>query len=276
MTRPISTRRAWHHSDAFAKCMRHFGSVLVDGASVTETLRPEHDHVMRVRCRSRMARVLVVDSDAQLRASLVASLTEDGHEVEVASTGGSGLALARASAPAIVIYDFVLTDMEGAAFASALRDLPTSRPVQIVLTTASTEADRIAAFEAGADDYVTRPHSMRELLLRIRALSRRRTSAAPQERLTIGRLTIDRAARRVDVAGTEIDLTRRELDLLVHLAERAGRVQTREVLVADVWGEVADNGRVVDTTIKRIRKKLGADAPPIRTIRGVGYKLGLE
>jgi two-component system, OmpR family, phosphate regulon response regulator PhoB len=222
-----------------------------------------------------MSRVLLVDGDAQLRAALVASLTQDGHEVEVASSGASGLALARASSPTLVIFEYALGDMTAAEFVRQLRDVTSIRPALIVLTAALAEADRVTAFEAGVDDYVTKPHSMRELLLRVRAVGRRRSTPPPSETLTIGQLSIDRAARRVDVAGVAIDLTRREFDVLVHLAERVGRVQTRESLVAEVWGEIADSGRVVDTTIKRVRKKLGANAPAIKTIRGVGYKLDL-
>ncbi len=220
-----------------------------------------------------MARILVVDGDAQLRAALAASLTQDGHEVEVASSGASALALARASRPSIVIVEIVLPDMNGAEVCREFREDASARPLVIVLSTAATEEARVAAFEAGCDDYVTKPHSMRELLLRVRALGRRRSSAPPPELLNVGKLTIDLAARRVAVANVSIELTRREFDVLVHLAERAGRVQTREVLVADVWGELSDSGRVVDTTIKRIRRKLGPHAPEIKTVRGVGYKL---
>jgi two-component system phosphate regulon response regulator PhoB len=115
---------------------------------------------------------------------------------------------------------------------------------------------------------------MRELVLRIRSLSRRRSRAVtPTEAIALGALKIDRGARRVEVGGVPVELTRREFDLLVHLAERVDRVQTRDTLVADVWGEIPDSGRVVDTTIKRLRKKLGPRGPAIQTVRGVGYKL---
>jgi len=223
----------------------------------------------------RVARILIVDGDAQLRAALTAALTQDGHEVEVASSGASGIALARASSPSIVILEYVLPDMNGADLCRQLHEVASVRPLLLVLTTALSEEDRVAAFEAGCDDYVTKPHSMRELLLRVRAIGRRRSGAPPPERITLAQMTIDRAARRVDVAGRPVELTRREFDCLVHLAERAGRVQTREILVADVWGELTDSARVVDTTIKRIRRKLGPEAPEIKTIRGVGYKLEL-
>jgi two-component system, OmpR family, phosphate regulon response regulator PhoB len=232
----------------------------------------EHPLVNGKAAPRKVARVLVVDADAALRADLAASLTSAGHEVEAASSGEAGIALARASHPDIVLFDLNLPDMPGIQLCRALRSEP-RRPSFCVLTSAKDEADRVAAFEAGVDDYVTKPHSMRELILRLRSLSRRRSSKPTAEMLVVGALRVDRAARRVGVAGTSIELTRREFDLLLHLAERVGRVQTRDTLVAEIWGEIADSGRVVDTTIKRIRRKLGDSAPEIVTIRGVGYKL---
>jgi two-component system phosphate regulon response regulator PhoB len=237
----------------------------------------EHPHVNGSAAYRGVARVLVVEGDGSLRADLAATLTGAGHEVESASSGQAGIALARASEPDIVLFDWHLPDMNGIDLCHALRAQATRRPSLFVLTSATAEADRIAAFEAGADDYVTKPHSMRELVLRIRALSRRRSASAPtSDTISLGTLKIDRAARRVEVAGSSVDLTRREFDLLLCLAERAGRVQTRDVLVGEVWGEIADSGRVVDTTIKRLRKKLGGVGPSIRTVRGVGYKLTIE
>ncbi|MBX3205268.1 MAG: response regulator transcription factor [Labilithrix sp.] len=221
-----------------------------------------------------MARVLVVEGDAVLRAGLTASLTEAGHEVESASSGQAGVALARASNPDIVVFDLHLPDTSGLELCRTLRAPGTKRPSLFVLTAANEEADRVAAFEAGVDDYVTKPHSMRELVLRVRALSRRRATSAPEDDLiTIGSIKIDRAARRVDVDGASVELTRREFDLLLRLAERVSRVQTRDALVTEVWGELADSGRVVDTTVKRLRKKLGSVGASIKTVRGVGYKL---
>ena len=218
--------------------------------------------------------MLVVEGDGVLRTELAASLTSEGHEVEAASSGHAGFALAKASEPDIVLFDLQLPDMNGIELCQKLRAPGTRRPALVVLTSRSDESDRVAAFEAGADDYVTKPHSMRELVLRVRALARRRPRAIPAvDLITLGPLKIDRAARRVAVGGVGVELTRREFDLLLRLAERSGRVQTRDTLVSDVWGEIADSGRVVDTTVKRLRKKLGPGGPSIKTIRGVGYKL---
>jgi two-component system, OmpR family, phosphate regulon response regulator PhoB len=218
-------------------------------------------------------RVLVIDADAAMRASLAAALTKAGHDVASAPSGEEGVEVARTMQPDIVVFDVWLPDMNGLELCRILSAQP-RRPAFCVLTEARAEADRVRAFEAGVDDYVTKPHSMRELLLRLRSLARRRSSPpTPAETLTIGSLTLDRAARRVEVAGEAIETTRREFDLLVHLVERAGRVQTREAILSKVWGELSDSARVVDTTIKRLRKKLGPRAPAIRTVRGVGYMI---
>lgn len=226
----------------------------------------------------RMARILVVDGDAGLRGALTASLSVAGHDVETAATGEAAIAIARASSPDIVIFDLALPDISGMDMCRAIRTEARRRPSFCVLTAATAEADRVAAFEAGVDDYVVKPHSMRELILRLRSLSRRRGAGAssPSESITLGTLKIDRPARRVEVAGSPVEVTRREFDLLLHLVERAGRVQTRDTLVAGVWGEIADSARVVDTTVKRLRKKLGARGPAIRTVRGVGYTIATD
>lgn len=233
----------------------------------------EHPGVIGAARSEEVTRVLVVEGDGVLRAQLAAALANAGHDVETTSSGTAALALARASAPDIIVFDLNLPDTNGLVLCQALRE--TSGLV--VLTSAADEEARVAAFEAGADDYVTKPHSMRELVLRVRALARRRNvPSSKPDTLTVGALTIDRAARRVDVAGSAPDLTRREFDLLVFLAEHVGRVQTRDRLVHEVWKEQPESARVVDTTVKRLRQKLGAAAPTIRTLRGVGYQLVVE
>lgn len=222
-----------------------------------------------------MVRVLVVDGDSAVRASLTSALSGAGHDVESASTGAAGLAIARASRPQIVIFDLALADIGGVELAKTIRrDIATGLPLLVVLTARGGEDDRVAAFEAGVDDYVTKPHSTRELLLRVRALSRRRSDPPKLESLKVGRLRIDVAARQAWNETARIELTRREFDVLLMLAERAGRVQTREVLIADIWGDdVAHSGRIVDTTIKRLRRKIASAGCEIKTVRGVGYKL---
>ena len=224
-----------------------------------------------------MGRVLVIDGDAGARADLARSLTEAGHEIELAAGARAGAALARASRPDLVILDLSLPDGDGAEVCAVLRTEPAMRRTPVlVLTERTAEDERVRAFEAGVDDYVCKPFSVRELLLRVRALLRRRGSNPPADVVEVGALRIDRAARRVTYRGDAIELSKRELDLLIVLAERRGRVQTRSALVTDVWGGETDTtgegARVVDTTIKRLRKKLGPMGHAIETVRGAGYR----
>lgn len=221
-----------------------------------------------------MARVLVVDGDSASRIDLATMLGREGHEIEMASGAASGVVLARSSQPDLVVLETLLPDGRGADVCRALRrDETTRRALILVVSKDASEDGRVAAFEAGADDYVTKPYSARELLLRVNALLRRRRAGATPRVLAAGPMRIDAAARRVLVNGHPVDLSRREFDVLLRLAERRGRVQTREALLRDVWEEDTDSGRVVDTTMKRLRKKLGAAADLIRTVRGVGYQL---
>lgn len=224
-----------------------------------------------------MPRVLVIDGDSGERAELSAMLTSAGHEVEAAATAATGRLVARASRPDLVVIDLGLPDEPGGSVCRALRsDATTSGAMLFVLTTSHAEEDRVAAFESGADDVVTRPYSRRELMLRMTALlrRRRRPTAPPRDIVSVGPITIDPAARRVTMDGQHLVLTRREFDVLHLLAEGAGRVYTREMLVARLWPDDVDSGRVVDTTMKRLRKKLGRAAPLVQTVRGAGYRLG--
>jgi two-component system phosphate regulon response regulator OmpR len=215
--------------------------------------------------------VLVVDDDQRIRDLLGRYLFENGFRVTTASDSVTARASMRGLSFDLVILDRMMPGEGGLELARALK---TISPVPICMLTAKAEPeDRVEGLEAGVDDYVTKPHSMRELALRLRALSRRRRSIAPPETLNLGALKIDRSARRIELGGESPELTRREFDLLLCLAERAGRVQSRDVLVNVVWGELPESGRVVDTTVKRLRKKLGAHGPSIKTIRGIGYTL---
>lgn len=225
-----------------------------------------------------MARVLVIDGDPASRVDLAALLARGGHEVEIASSAASGIVLARSSKPDVVLCEMLLPDGGGAGVCRALRaDATTRDALLLVLTKETSEASRIEAFEAGADDYVTKPYSAREIVLRVAALFRRRGSVpGTPPVVATGPMRIDAAARRVFVGGEPIALSRREFDVLLRLAERRGRVQTREVLLRDVWEADADSGRVVDTMMKRLRKKLGPAAHLIRTVRGVGYRLARD
>jgi two-component system, OmpR family, phosphate regulon response regulator PhoB len=221
-----------------------------------------------------MGRVLVIDGDAARRVALAGALGTSSHEVEIAAAAATGTYVARVSRPDLVIVESVLPDGTCSEVCSALRRDPlTARALVLVLGAGGDEAERIHAFEAGADDYVARPFSMRELLLRVRALLRRVRQAAPPEIIALGAVRIDRGTRRVTLDGAAVLLTRREFDLLIRLVDGRGRVLARETIVADVWPDDAPSERVVDTTLKRLRRKLPSLGRRIRTIRGVGYEL---
>ena len=221
--------------------------------------------------------MLVIDGDPARRIALAGALGTAPHEVEIVATAATGVSVARMSRPDLVIIESRLPDGTSADICATLRRDPmTSRTLVLVVGASVAEADRIAAFESGADDYVVRPFSVRELLLRIRALLRRLHSRAPPETLSIAGVHIDRGTRRVTADGALVALTRRELDLLLRLIDGRGRVLARETIVADVWPDDNPSERVVDTTLKRLRKKLPALARRIRTIRGVGYELTVD
>ena len=220
-----------------------------------------------------MARVLVVEDEADLREVLDYNLTKEGHRVDLVSTGADGLRLARELHPDLILLDLMLPDMSGTAVCKTLKRDQGMRDVRVIMVTAKgEEIDRVIGFELGVDDYVVKPFSVRELLLRVGAVLRRK-DVAPSDVVEFGELRIDPAAHRVWVAGTEITLTSLEFKLLLTLYERKNRVQTRSVLLNDIWGIEADiTTRTVDTHVKRLREKLRVVGRYIETVRGVGYR----
>lgn len=224
-----------------------------------------------------MQTVLVVDDEAAIAEAVRARLASEGYRVVVASDGPGALEAAAASQPDLVVLDLMLPGMDGL---EVCRRLQASRPVPVLMLTAlSGEEDTVAGFEAGADDYLTKPFSIRELVVRVRAILRRsaREVAAP-EVLRRGDLEIDVSRRRVAVAGAEVVLTPLEFDVLLALAREPGTVFTREALMEHVWGyRDFAGGRVVDSHVARIRRKLRGDAEGdgdgayVRTVHGVGY-----
>lgn len=225
-----------------------------------------------------MPRVLVIDGDGSRRVALAAALAAAGHDIELAASAAAGLPLARTSTPDIVLVEAAIPDGSGPAVCARLREEQTTSATLVVVVGASNaEPDRVAAFEAGADDYVVRPFSTRELLLRIRALMRRASRRRiPSDIVALGPIQIDRHARRVSVDGGRVELTRREFDLLLRLVDGRGRVLTRTALVSELWPEDAGSLRVVDTTLKRLRRKLPWLVARLRTVRGVGYEIHEE
>ena len=220
--------------------------------------------------------ILVIEDEADLATTLEYNLQRDGYQTRVAMTGQAGLdAAAQEPLPDAIVLDLMLPDVSGTEVCRRLRENERTREIPIIMCTAKgSEIDRVVGFEVGADDYVVKPYSVRELLLRVRALLRRahRTDAEP-EMMRFGRLRIDREAHRAWVDDKEVSLTALEFRLLYAFMSRKGRVQTRDALLSDVWGIDADvTTRTVDTHVKRLREKLGDAGDYIETLRGVGYR----
>lgn len=226
--------------------------------------------------------ILIVDDEPDIVDLLEISLRREGFRTMSAGNAADALARAAEETPALVILDLMLPDVSGTEVCRRLRATPETKEVPIIMLSAKDdEIDRVVGFEVGADDYVVKSSfSVRELVLRVRAVLRRRSAKesgksdteAPEE-LVFEDLTIDEAAHRVWVEGEEVPLTATEFKLLITLARRTGRVQTRGVLLQDVWDMPPDlSTRTVDTHVKRLREKLGAAAGHVETVRGVGYR----
>jgi two-component system, OmpR family, response regulator len=215
--------------------------------------------------------VLVVEDERPIADLVRMYLSRDGFGVHVEHDGTAGLAAARRVRPVACILDIALPGMEGTEIVRRMREEGDWTPV-IFLTARDDEVDRIIGLEMGADDYVTKPFSPRELVTRVKALLRR--AAGPQEGRvrTVGPVTLDPGRRQVTVDGAPLALTPTEFELLGHLLGRPGRVFTREELLAAVWGYASHAGtRTVDVHVAQVRAKLGGAASLIRTVRGVGY-----
>ncbi len=224
-----------------------------------------------------MAQLLVIEDEADIQQVLGYNLRQAGHAVRSAMLGEEGLRLAFEARPDLVLLDLMLPDLPGTEVCKQLRRDPRTAQVPVLMLTAKgEEIDRVVGFELGADDYVVKPFSVRELLLRVDAILRRAKPAAVEpaaEGFEFGKLQVDRAAHKVWVEGQEVELTALEFRLLVTLYERRPRVQSRSQLLHDVWGIEADiTTRTVDTHVKRLREKLGAAGDYVETVRGVGYR----
>jgi two-component system phosphate regulon response regulator PhoB len=223
-----------------------------------------------------MARILVIEDEQDLGSLLEYNLRADGHEAEVVRTGAAGVSRARTWKPELILLDLMLPDIAGAEVARLVREGESKRTPIIMVTARGEETDRVKGLELGADDYVVKPFSVKELLLRVRAVLRRQDEAPKSEVKQLGKgdIALDVERHEVRVAGKPVVLTALEFRLLKTFLERPGRVQTRETLLSDVWGIDAEiTTRTVDTHIKRLREKLGPAGEIIETIRGVGYKL---
>jgi phosphate regulon transcriptional regulator PhoB len=224
--------------------------------------------------------VLVVEDEPDIRNLVVHHLTRDGFRCRTAASGPEALARIRATAPDLVVLDLMLPELNGLEVCRRLRADPTTAAVPIIMLTAKTdEVDRIVGLEMGADDYVAKPFSPKELVARVRAVLRRARPGEPVRPLTVGVVSLDVARHLVTVEGRPVELTPKEFDLLHALLEAAGRVLSREHLLNRVWGYArADEieSRTVDVHIRRLRAKLGAEERRIATIKGVGYRFETE
>jgi DNA-binding response OmpR family regulator len=223
-------------------------------------------------------RVLVVEDDEGIREMLKYNLSAAGFSVQEASDGAAGLRTARTAKPDLILLDLMLPSMSGFDFCRALRK--SSRVPIIMLTAKDAEVDKIVGLELGADDYITKPFSIREVLARVNAVLRRATldSNEPKsipELDSIGDFTMDRAARRVLLGGHDVKVTAREFDLLSYLLAFPGRVHTRDALLENVWGrEFSGDPKTVDVHVRWLREKFARVAPfEIVTVRGIGYRL---
>ena len=222
-----------------------------------------------------MAKVLIVEDERALRDVIVYNLERAGYETLEAASASEGLELVRDVRPELVILDLMLPDLSGTEVCKIIRSDPELANIRVLMLTArGEEADRIHGFEVGADDYVTKPFSVRELTLRVGALLWRGGVEALPTELRLGPITMDVERHRVTVHGEEVNLTALEFRLLHTLITRQGRVQTRERLLEDVWEMHGDiTTRTVDTHVKRLREKLGPASRLVETVRGVGYRI---
>lgn len=219
-------------------------------------------------------RVLLIDDDARLAELLTGYFDPQGVSLVHANNGQNGLNQLAVGGFDVVLLDVMMPGLDGLAVLRKIRDAGHRTPI-IMLTARGDEADRVVGLELGADDYVAKPFSPRELLARLRAVVRRADPAAVAEKLTAAGITIDASAREAWVDGKPVELTGLEIDLLLALLRRAGRVVPRSALMDLAGrGDVAVGERAVDVHISRLRKKLGDDAAQrIRTVRGIGYTL---
>jgi len=218
--------------------------------------------------------VLIVDDENDVIDLVKYNLHRAGFEILTASNGADGLRTARAEHPDLVVLDVMMRGMDGFEVCRALKEAQETAHTPVIMLTAKAGAsDRINGLELGADDYLTKPFSPRELVLRIQGLLRRAQAATPSMVSQIDEFTINRANFEIHQANRRLDLTTTEYKLLCLLIERRGKAQTRERLLYDVWGyENAIDTRTVDTHVRRLREKLGTSSHRIETVRGMGYR----
>jgi DNA-binding response OmpR family regulator len=219
-------------------------------------------------------KILIVDDEPEAVELVEFNLKQAGFDVAVAADGAEAVKKARSLSPNLIVLDVMLPELDGLEVCRMLRRDPATVGIPIIMLTAkASEVDRIVGLEIGADDYITKPFSPRELILRIKKMLQRVPQPNKEDKLTFGQLVIDPPRHMVTWRGKSVDLTATEFKLLNLLASRRGRVQSREQLLRDVWeyNSLIDT-RTVDTHMRRLREKLGPAAEYLDTVRGVGYR----
>jgi two-component system phosphate regulon response regulator PhoB len=225
-----------------------------------------------------MKNVLIIEDERDLAELLAFNLEKEGYTASCVHDGKLGLEQAAADLPDLILLDIMLPGLLGTEVCKALRKDPRTAHIPIIMITAKgDEIDRVVGFEVGADDYIVKPFSMREVALRVKAVTRRfehETQTPMPDLISIGDIVIDKQRHTVASAGLEIELTSTEYKLLLYMAEKKGFVQSREQLLQRVWSyNNAGDTRTVDTHVTRLRSKLGAPGDIIKTVRGFGYKI---
>lgn len=226
-----------------------------------------------------MKAILIIEDEKDIVDLIAYHLRQSGLSVIEALDGPSGLERARKERPSLIILDLMLPEMDGKDICKALKSNSLTQSIPILMLTAKAEEmDRVIGFELGADDYVTKPFSPRELVLRVKAILRRKEVGQESGKIIeIGELLIDVDRHHVSIKKSPVQLTSTEFKLLLELASKRGRVQTREHLLDKVWGYTYEGyARTVDTHIRRLREKLGSLGDYIETIRGMGYRFREE
>ena len=223
------------------------------------------------------SRVLIIEDEPDIRKTIDYNLSKESYEVIQAASIEEGEKAIASNKIDVIILDLMLPDGSGLTLCRDIKSEPKTKHIPVIILTAKTEeVDRVVGFELGADDYVTKPFSVRELILRVKAILKRGVSSpkdAVEAQDIFGELTVNYDEHQAYINGQEISLTALEFKLLKHLINRKGRVQTRDQLLEDVWGYSSNvTTRTVDTHIKRLREKLGSVGEHIQTIRGVGYR----
>src|SRR3954451_7064755 len=226
-------------------------------------------------CIANSQTIFIADDEADLLHLVERALLKEGFKVETASTGRAALEGVKAIVPDLAILDMMMPEMTGVEVCRALRAQPATAEIPLIMLSARTaEIDRVVAFEVGVDDYVTKPFSSRELLLRVRAILRHAPSVRHQNGVwTLGQISLDRERHQVKVNGVEVALTAVEFKLLRVLLQTPERVHSRTALLESVWGDDRVELRTVDTQVRRLRARLGPAANQIETIRAFGYRL---